>query len=244
MVFISMTSDDLLTRTAQYQIHYTSSASRTASGASDPRSLSGRTSQYPTVHHSHSSENYPLPPIPRREYHASWISPQDTANVLTNPNDLNGAAETVTDAEIDSFLNSDRTSPTANLPSPPPFTVVADCDDKSGDEEEESSAAILADRYRRDRIAANYSSDDEDEDGGLSRLVNRHHRIMGPPAGGVRRSRRRATPSRIEPSPTQTTGSHSQNQNAALASEVIAPHARFFIERERSMVSMKFDPPV
>ncbi|KAI9881329.1 MAG: hypothetical protein M1830_003336 [Pleopsidium flavum] len=250
MVFVSMTSNDLLARTAQYQIHYTSSPSRTASGPSathgrdDPRPFTGRLSLHSRDHHPPSAANYPPPPIPRREYHASWSSPQDTANILTNPIHLNGPAETNIDADLDSFLNSDHNSPTANLPSPLPFTVVTDCDDKSGDEEEESSAAILADRYRRDRIAATYSSDDDDEDGGLSRLVNRHHRIMGPPTGGIRRSRRRATPSRIEPSMTQSADSHLNNENLPLPSEVMVPHARFFIERERSMVSMKFDPPV
>lgn len=250
MVFVSMTAEDLLSQTTQYQIHYTLSPLRIASdpstlvGREEPRSVSGRASLYPRAHPSHTHDPFALPPLPRRDYHASWISPHDPMGILPINGDGDVVDEAEVDAQIDSYLNGEPPPVATNLPSPPPFTVITDCDDKSGDEEEESSAAILADRYRRDRIAASYSSDEEDDDPGISRLINRHHRIMGPPAGGIRRSRRRVTPSRIEPSSTPSHASHSQNENAAPTSEALAPHARFFIEREKSMVSMKFDPPV
>ena len=243
MVFVSMTSDDLLTRTAQYQIRYSSSPSRNASGSAatagreDPRSFSSRASLYPRAH-PHSSEYY-SGTLTRREYYASWSPPHGLTDLAAIPGDPD-VEELDIDAEIDSYIN-EHPSAASHLPSPPPFTVITDCDDKSGDEEEESSAAILADRSRRDHLAVTYSSDDED--GGLSRLVSRHHRIMGPPVSGMRRNRRRATPSRIEPL-THLNGSHSQDGDTPATSGLMAPHARFFIQRERSMVSIRFDPPV
>ena len=239
-MFISMTPDDLLTRTAQYQIHYSSSSSRNVADSAstsheDPPSFPSRASIYPRAHAAHSSDNDPGPTAAGREYYDSWSTLYGTGNPPTND-----FVDLESEAETNSFIQN-HPSATSHLPSPPPFTVITDCDDKSGDEEEESSAAILADRYRRDHMAASYSSDDED--GGPSRLVNRHHRRMGPPGSRLRRSQRLATPSRIEPS-IHSDAYHMRNGGSALASGTLAPHARFFIERERSMVSMRFDPPV
>lgn len=246
MVFISMTLDDLLPRTAQYQIHYSSSSPRNVSGSSaitgreDPRSLSSRVSLYPIprAHPPRSSDVYPGP-RPRREFYASWSPPYGLANPSAIPGDPDDVEQLFIDAEVDSYIN-DHPSATTHLPSPPPFTVITDCDDKSGDEEDESSAAILTDRYRRDHLAVSYSSDDDDS--GLSRSANIHHRMVPPPSG-IRRHRQRATPSRIELS-TYTNRSHTQDGDPPATSEIMAPHARFFIQKERSMVSMKFDPPV
>lgn len=257
MIFVSMTKDYLLKHTEQYQIHYSSLPSRNAAGSSatagreDPRSLSSRASLYPRAHPPRSSEFHSATQA-RREYYASWSPPHGLTNPSTAIGAPDDAEELGIDAEIDPYINFDPPT-TTHLPSPPPFTVITDCDDKSGDEEEETSAAILADRYRRDHLAVPYSS--SDEDGGLGRLVNRHHRIMGPPGNGMRRNRRRATPSRIEPWPTADgseaqgryhTPDPSEEQREYLrpSSAILAPHARFFIQRERSMVSLKFDPPV
>lgn len=244
MVFISMTSDDLLARTAQYQIHYSPSPSRIASSSSaitgrdDPRPMSSRASLYPRAHPPHSSDFYSGTQA-RREYYASWSPPHGLANRSAIAGDPDDLEEPDVDGEVDSYIN-DHPPATTHLPTPPPFTVITDCDDRSGDEEEETSAEILTDRYRRDHLAVSYSSDDED--GGLSRSVNIHHRIMGPPGSSIRRNRRRVTPSRIELS-TQPNAS-TQDGDSPATSEILAPHARFFIRKEKSMVSMKFDPPV
>lgn len=58
---------------------------------------------------------------------------------------------------------------------------------------------------------------------------------------GHRRSRRRAEPSRIE---VVMVPVNPGTEAKERASEVLTPHAKFFIERERSVVSVKFDPPV
>lgn len=125
-------------------------------------------------------------------------------------------------------------------PSPSLFTVTTDCDIPSTDEEEESSAATLADRYRRDRMPPPYSSSSDTEDGGLSRWVISRARAMGlPSAQSQRRSRRRAAPSRIE-----IVNDAASYGNDSKTKGVLMPHARFFIEREKSMISIKFDPPM
>lgn len=51
--------------------------------------------------------------------------------------------------------------------------------------------------------------------------------------------RRRMAPSLIEP----VIPSSTDNYYPDGSSEVMKPHAQFFIEREKSMVSIKFDPP-
>ena len=131
---------------------------------------------------------------------------------------------------------------TVNPSLPPLFNVTIDCDDQSGDEEEVSSAAILADRYRRDHLPLIYSSSDDEGDGGLGRWVGR--RPGGPDLSTARnrRCRRRVTPSKVELNVLADAKEGEPSAGGKL--EVLAPHARFFIEREKSMVSIKFDPPV
>jgi hypothetical protein len=58
--------------------------------------------------------------------------------------------------------------------------------------------------------------------------------------------RRQGQPSLIDPIPPPPVGSGSgsgSGPSGAGGAEVMKPHARFFIEREKSMVSIKFDPP-
>ena len=135
-----------------------------------------------------------------------------------------------------SSSNENLRSPLQNvrLPSPFSFTVTTNCEDYSEDEEEESSAATIADRYRRDRMPPPYESSDDTEDG-FNRWVESRARLMGLPPS-YRRSRRRAAPSGIEIAEP----SADENETTKL----LMPHAVFFIEREKSQVSIKFDPPV
>lgn len=117
------------------------------------------------------------------------------------------------------------------------FNVSTSCDDPSSDEEEESSPATLADLYRRDRLPPPYesSAEDDDEDG-LDRAMRRAGRIGAP--SSHRRSRRKAEPSRIEIARSSDDTAKDKDK------DVLAPHAKFFIESERSVVTIKFDPPV
>ena len=59
-----------------------------------------------------------------------------------------------------------------------------------------------------------------------------------------RRSRRRAEPSKIEVVQQPSTADAGEVDANSPTKDVLAPHAKFFIEREKSVVSIKFDPPV
>lgn len=261
MVFVSMTPDDLLKRTAQYQIHYSSSPAGNSSGSAaatsrnysrsfadralyhsgarltqlshpDPARFAQRSSDQGIRHFTQSADHYTASTVIGRDYYASRRSPHHASLSSRVPGEIDELVDI--EAEIDTLINN-HTPANPELPSAPLFTITTNCDDISGDEEEESSAATLADRYHRNHLSGSYSSGDEDFS--MSRLISRHSRV----GGGNRRSRKRTIPSRIEPS---MSASVPQNGDRAEVSEVMVPHARFFIEPDRSMVSMKFDPPV
>ena len=120
-------------------------------------------------------------------------------------------------------------------PSPPPFTVTTHCNDPSSDEEEESTATTLADRNLRNLLTPS-SSDSED----LSTEFPSRHT-----SNNRRRTRRRSLPSCIEIVPSHdrpTDPSEISNNNDDPP--ILAPHARFFIERESSTVTVRFQPEV
>ncbi|KAK4696022.1 hypothetical protein P7C71_g1830, partial [Lecanoromycetidae sp. Uapishka_2] len=136
---------------------------------------------------------------------------------------------------IDLDFQSLPSPPTTTPAEPSDFAVTTTCDSPSSDEEEPSSAATLADLYRRDHMPPPYdpSSTDSDSEEGLERAMRRARELGIPPVRVYRRHRRRTAPSRIEVADTDEKGD-----------ELLQPHARFFIEKERSVVSIKFDPPV
>lgn len=86
------------------------------------------------------------------------------------------------------------------------------------------------------------ASDEDTEDGleralqerGLSTVAPNDLHIRG------RRELRRARPGRIEVVPPTHDPKVVQNEDQGI----LAPHARFFIEDGRSVVSVAFDPPV
>ena len=151
--------------------------------------------------------------------------------------------------------------------SPPPpmdnFTVTTDCSEPTSDEEEPSSAATLADLYRRER-ATIYAEDSDNEstldDAEMTRIFN------GRPPPGLRLSRnsrhdgRRELPSQIEVMHDGDPGHGSENgplarlglsdyekcmiETQAQMRGILAPHARFFIEKEASCVTVNFEPAV
>ena len=127
-----------------------------------------------------------------------------------------------------------------SAPTPPPFTVTtaASEDEDSGSNEEQPSAAIMADRIRRNN---RWEADSDDDDEIVPRLGplrrapaldystysewrERRERYIEPI-----RAARVATPSRIEPSEPN-------------AEPLIPPHARFFIEKNKNKITIKFQP--
>lgn len=152
--------------------------------------------------------------------------------------------------------------------SPPPpmdsFTVTTDCSEPTSDEEEPSSAATLADLYRRDRamIYAEDSDNDSATDPELTRIINNgRDRVAGLRLHrNSRHDLRRELPSRIEVMHTWDPGHGSEHgplagsglsayercviETKAQMKGVLAPHARFFIEKEASCVTLNFEPAV
>ena len=102
------------------------------------------------------------------------------------------------------------------------YRIETSCDEPSGDEEEPSSPAILLDRQRRVQMEESSTSDDDED----------------PRPRGPRHQRQRCIPRKIdwiEKGLDAETGKPSQE---------FIPYAKFFIERRKHVVSMKFDPPM
>lgn len=221
MVFVSMSDSDLLTRTAQYQM-------RDASPLREQEDLE-------PLFSDDANENRPL--SRRRESNTQRTVPPPVSNSSarsyrrTNPRSTRTSSHPI--PLID--LGDDSTPPLqASTPmEPSDFTVTTTCNDPSSDEEEPSSAATLADRLRRDRLPSLFElSSDEDTEDGLERNVRRA-RVMGVPSSYTyyRRRSRRAQPSKIEVVGAADVRGEDRENN-----EVLAPHARFFIERTRRYV--------
>ena len=222
MIFISMSSSDLLTRTAQYQMR-------------DPSPLQESEDLEP-LYFDDAYESRPL--SRRRDSSAQRTVPPPSSTSAAYSYRLNNTRRT--ESSVHPFpLNEvrDDCSPftqTSALPEAPDFTVTTSCNDPSSDEEEPSSPATLADRRRRDSLQSLYElSSDEDTEIGLERAMRRA-RAMGFPSSRThyRRSSRRAEPSKIE-----IVGAPDNNGDGIESREVLAPHARFFIERSRRYVA-------
>ena len=249
MIFVSMTSNDLLARTSQYQLRehipLSTSARTTSVDEEEVEQLQSLITAGDAIYGTTTNEN--RPPSRRGDY--SGLSPTQTFYIPNEPPvlprlrsffNLESNARNLNNPFPLVDIGDDSTPPPRSVrsPVPLPFTVTTDCDDFSGDEEDESSPATLADRYRRDRLPLSYSSSDDEDIHPPSRLSTYPH-DMGPRSRS-RKCRRKATPSRIE----IVSLDDGNEGDTSAPQDVLAPHATFFIEREKSMVSVKFDPPV
>lgn len=231
-----MTSDDLLEKTARYQVRE----------PSPPQVLTPEDfmrTELPTLPFGLARESNENRPPSRR---IEWMDGGVARTVPPPISDQSLYPENPPHRRLLSFQPDNDPSPSRRAsfpPNPVSFTVTTDCDDHSGDEEEESSAAILADRLRRDHLhQPSESSSEETEDGILDRWVASRAIALGLHSN-QRRSRRRANPSRIEIAEPQS-DENQDDQDGKPNVNVLAPHARFFIDMQRSQVSIKFDPPV
>lgn len=233
-----MTSNDLLSRTVRYQVRE----------PSPPRASSSEDLTYE-----------PRPTLPRilssREPHEDRPQSRriDGTAERTIPPPISDARTYLASPASLPFplldLDDDCTPSRRNISSlnHPSFAITTDYNDTSGDEEEESSAATLADRRRRDHLPPSYgSSEDDTEEGVPSRWPTSRPRVLGFPSS-QRRSRRRTSPSRIEieaDPAEESSRSNVEGEQLNADVEVLAPHARFFIDQHKSMISIKFEPPV
>ncbi|KAJ9482799.1 hypothetical protein VN97_g10618 [Penicillium thymicola] len=197
MVFVAMTSDELLARTAQYQIQYSSGRYR----------RSGRRSGMQ----------------PSQEYLTGFRPP------------LQNLERTVLMSPHSAAVPHTAEDPQAQ------FRITTEYDENnedSGDDEDWRSA--LLERTQANQMEDPLSDTDEspsDEEDPPSRNQRRRQVESERPSAlsRVSEQRPRHTPSLVHPNPL-TEPTHP-------TAEVLKPHARFFIEREKSMVTIKFDPP-
>ena len=196
MVFVSMTSDDLLTRTAQYQIQY-SPARRS------------------------------LPPaiVSIRHNTDGSMTAQARARRLYDIG--------VQDEECDYRTAQIPSDFTTNAPA---FQVTTECSDSEDDDRIVSHSG------------APHEAETSDEDGlgplhedwlhGRSR-ESRQERTLPPTI------RRRETASNITlAEAVEASQVATQEAVRAVGGELMAPHAHFFIERDKSKCTVRFDPPV
>lgn len=207
---MSMTSDELLARTAQYQIQYSS--------------------------HRRRRRNRRFGLQPSQEYLTAFRSPLQSLDrtVLMGP-----ASHATSDSE-----NADRN---ANDPQAE-FRITTDYDEFPDDnpfmEREDDAGPSIAELERiqeeDDLCSESEDSISEDEDLDDSNMGNVHRRrIELQRLQSMQRRRPASLVNPIPPPSSTPAGPSGVSSNV----EVLKPHARFFIEREKSMVSIKFDPP-
>jgi hypothetical protein len=148
------------------------------------------------------------------------------------------------DVAIENSDELDESShPTARVsaPTPPPFTITTESDEgESDDYEDVPSAAIMADRLRRESRWRAYSEDEEDDLSRPPRRMDsfatydeyrrwRTERHLDP----IRGATRLRTPSRIE-----------AKDECRDVQGLVKPHARFFIAKHKNKITIKFHPAV
>ena len=227
MIFVSMESTNLLARTSCYRMYEPPEDDEEfinfiSDELSENRPLSRRRD---------SNAHRTIPPpisnsVPRSVRHNNDTT---STSFSSNPSPL-------LDLDSDSVLPPRTITPSETSG----FKVTTTCDSPSSDEEEPSSAATLADLYRRDHFPPAYHIEPPDEElqDDLDQAMLRA-RELGLPTSHRHRRRRRGKPSRIEamlPPGSSNTDTEAQR--------ILPPHAKFFIQREKSVVSVKFEPPV
>ncbi|PSN70947.1 hypothetical protein BS50DRAFT_608046 [Corynespora cassiicola Philippines] len=247
LIFVSMSPDDLLSGTAGYQIEYGSPSPRMSPAPSWPggepelsfreavndpfiwdHSRTGRQELEEQIGRLGLRQPGRRPPLgsPRRRGDQERVDEDD--DVYGEPCDYPAD-------------ESYSAPPGVSAPTPPPFSIAFESEEESEGNEELPSAAVMADRLRRESRWRPESDDDEDDT--INRLPPlrrayaldtygerrwRSERYLDP----IRATRLR-NPSRIEP------------KHVGLDTEgLIAPHARFFIQKHKNKITIKFHPAV
>ncbi len=220
MIFISMTSSDLLTRTANYQIQYSTPQRR--------------------------SSNDWLPPIRsiRHNQDGTMTTAQARARRLYDIGLQDADCEYRTAQLPDDFVGGGEGSR---------FNVTTELSDSGEDEvENERSHERYGDESSGDEDA------DADEDtmqwrrrgGDEDARLFTTYSPQSPPEYLPPRLRRRETASNITLSRPASSGSKEDDGDEEAGEAeggglgLMAPHARFFIERDKSKCTVRFDPPV
>lgn len=272
MIFVSCDDNNLLSRTAQYQIQYS------------PRRTRPRRNEFSQIRLQSSHEYYnavrpplrsidrstylqnPFPPLRQPENSAiapmtadfsnnsarQEVAPQQIPGFLvtTRFDDIDSdsdevmappSAAEISDAEIDRMLNlRDHYWPRYHPPWLDREANEEEASESSSDEAEEVSALEFFSRSGLDIIDIS-----PEERRILTSEYMTHLWENRPSNRAAARGGRRRAPSRIEVAHTHTDSINDATHNGNGSSpEVLAPHARFFIRRHKSCVTVRFDPPV
>lgn len=224
-----MTSDELLARTAQYQIQYSNSRRRRR----NRRTGLQPSQEYLTAFRS------PLQSLERTvlmgPHSSSALEDNETTDRnVTNPQPEFRVTTEYEDSEDSVFVGrqDDTVSTERNDDHVPGFDALDRYEDGDDFHWSDSEDSVSED-------------EEEDEDDYMSNFPSRRAELQRR-SGPMRRQnsdpaqRRRQAPSLGDSRPAPAV---SGSSGAAPSAEVLKPHARFFIEREKSMVSVKFDPP-
>ncbi|KAL9112845.1 MAG: hypothetical protein Q9227_002922 [Pyrenula ochraceoflavens] len=217
IVFVSMSSDDILERTDMYRIKYSGGAHR------------ARRHDLTHVHATPSQEYLNASRSPLRSLNHSFISHHGPTTPVPRP-------------------DNDSSSGPAVVPG---FTVVHEYDERPSDSPQNpntsDSGALHEDIHTIfDWPNAGYTgssdsntSDEEDEEG-----LDRQATL--PPFRRARNyDRRRLTPNTIETTAAEIRGNSTLEMNGNERSkDVLLPHAKFFMPKDKHRASVQFDPPV
>ena len=242
MIFVSMSDKDLISRTSAYQVRSRGLEDIDSDGEIVSVSSPITSEHRPLSRRRDSTSRTVPPPISDsllhtyqqviRDLHRPYPLLQEAFPL---PDDLGRSAAA---AGHDANTPNRSTAPYNTPIEDQGFNVTTHCDEPTEDEEEESTLETLADRAQREQMPISFppTSDEDTEDAiERARQARRLGLLPGPSRRG-RRARKRGLPSRIEVMPdAEGTGGRD---------DVLVPHARFFIEREKSVVSVSFDPPV
>lgn len=203
MVFISMSSDDLLSRTAQYQIQYQPTRGGRSNSDRDNRALASIMS----IHH-HEDGSMTRAQMRQRRLYITGMDEDEDFRTAQIPSEFTVA--------------------------PPPFrvTTTSDCS------EDEDETAPRVRRRTPNRIGALPFESDSSEDGNpFAPYEYASFEDIAPM--GYRRGESMTLAEAAEASQLAT-----QEAVRAVGGELMAPHAKFNIEKDKNKCTIKFDPPV
>ncbi|CAD6499326.1 BgTH12-03446 [Blumeria graminis f. sp. triticale] len=209
MVFISMTSDDLLTRTAQYQIQYSPARSRI-----DPMD-----ELFPVFDTSLAPDDGNMTPAQLRVRRLLDIGLRD----------------------------EDCDYRTAQIPiefipeNAPLFSVTTECSDSDS---EITTPAMSRRAISRNLWRTRLPDDSESNEEAASLWQEDYARRTGQDNRGQRLRRRETARSITLSEASESLPVEIQKSAKTVDGGLMAPHARFFIERDKSKCTVKFDPPV
>jgi hypothetical protein len=218
MVFFSMNSDELLSRTAQYQIQY-------LPPIRPARHVTEREYRVPHSIYSvrHDEDGNPVARVQTRTRRQYTVGIEDEENVR--------------EAHLPPEFSVSR----------PPFNVTTECSD---DDSDDGTAAIgnvseFSMRRRRtpNRIGSlpfeSDSSDDDDSPWTIDPPVADNTTLRR-----AHSSHRHSADSMTLAEAAEASQLATQEAVRAVGGELMAPYAKFFIEKDKSKCTIRFEPPV